>query len=64
MTKLEIACVICGLLAFLCPLTLNVTPPMTFTDVLVVLAVIIRYIVCGLMILLPLYFRFWRRKGE
>lgn len=61
MTKLEIACVICGLIAFLCHLNIKVTPPVTLADVLITLAVIIRYLVCGLMILLPLYFRFWRR---
>ena len=61
MTKLEITCVICGVIAFLYPLNIKVTPPVTFADVLIVIATIIRYLVCALMILLPLYFRFWRR---
>ena len=61
MTKVEIACVICGLIAFLYPFNIKITPPVTLADVLITLAVIIRYLVCGLMILLPLYFRFWRR---
>ena len=61
MTKFEIVCVICGIIAFLYPIHLKVTPPVTLADVLITLAVIIRYLICGLMILLPLYFRFWRR---
>lgn len=61
MTRIEIVCVIGGLIAFLYPLHIKVTSPVTLADVLTILAVIIRYLVCGLMILLPLYFRFWRR---
>lgn len=61
MTKIEIVCVIGGLIAFLYPFNIKITPPVTLADVLITLAVIIRYLVCGLIILLPLYFRFWRR---
>lgn len=61
MTKIEIICVIGGLIAFLYPIHIKVKPPVTFADVLITFAIIIRFLVCGLMILLPLYFRFWRR---
>ena len=61
MTKIEIICVIGGLIAFLYPFNIKVKSPVTLADVLVTLAIIIRFLVCGLLILLPLYFRFWRR---
>lgn len=61
MTKLEIACVICGLIGSLYPLRIKVTSPVTLADVLAILTIIFRYIVCGLMILLPLYFELWKK---
>lgn len=60
MTKLEIACVICGLVGSLEPLQIKVTSPVTLGDVLTILTIMFRYTLRGLMVLLPLYFRFWR----
>ena len=61
MTKLEIVCVIVGMIGFIAPIRIKVEPPFSFADVLGSLAFLIRYIICGLMVLLPLYFRLWRK---
>lgn len=60
MTKLEIACIIVGFIGFLTPLKLKLDNQ-GIADIILVLALLIRYLLCGAMILLPLYFNFWRK---
>ena len=60
MTKLEIACIIVGFIGFLTPLKLKLDNQ-GIADIILVLALLIRYLLCGVMILLPLYFNLWRK---
>lgn len=60
MTKLEIACVICGIIGILSPARIKVEQPVNIADIFVSITFLSKYIICGLMILLPL-FRLWRK---
>ena len=61
MTKIEIACVIFGIIGLIEPLRIKVESPVDIADILLVLTFLLRYVICGLMILLPLYFKLWRK---
>ena len=60
MNKLEIACVIVGLIGMLMPARIKISTA-NFADILVALGFWTRYVICGLMILLPLYFNLWKK---
>ena len=59
MTKLEIACVIVGLIGVLCSQSGKVKGE-TKDLVLYIVHKLIFILVFGAMVLLPLYFRYWR----
>lgn len=61
MSKLEIACVICGLIGILVyqPLSLRIENG-NIADIFPVIMLIVRNICFLAMIVLPLYFRLWR----
>ena len=59
MTNLEIACVIVGLIGMLLPIKFEVKTPVPLADILVTITVLVRFVIFGLMIILPLYFRLW-----
>lgn len=60
MTKLEIACVICGMIGML----FSISPTIRFNVfkefVIMVILIIIQNLAFLAMILLPFYFRYWR----
>lgn len=56
MTKLEIACVVCGLIGILVYQPSRVT----LGDIMVFIMLIVRNLCFMAMIILPLYFRLWR----
>ena len=62
MTKLEIACVICGLIGILIyqPTKIKVEKN-NVADIFMCLSLIIKDLVFLAMIILPLYFRLWRK---
>jgi hypothetical protein len=61
MTKLEIACVVCGLVGILLyqPTSYAVRKT-TMADILLLSFLILRNIIFLLMIIIPLYFRIWK----
>lgn len=60
MTKLEIACIVIGFIGFLgCTPSENI-PSSGHLSIHWMIRICITRIVSGLMILLPLYFRYWR----
>ena len=61
MTKLEIACVICGLIGILLyqPTSYAIRKS-TVADILLLIFLILRNVIFLLMIIIPLYFRFWK----
>lgn len=61
MTRLEIACVVCGLVGILFyQPTSYALWKSTLADIFLLSFLILRNIVFLLMIILPLYFRIWR----
>lgn len=59
MTKLEMACIIIGFIMFFN--STEIDGKITDKELKMILTKdIISRVVCGLMILLPLYFRYWR----
>ena len=62
MTKLEIACVVCGLIGILIfqPTRMKIDN-CNFADVLLIAMLIIKDLCFLAMIVLPLYFRLWRK---
>lgn len=61
MTKLEIACVICGLIAilFFQPTSYTIRKA-TLADIFLFIFLTLRSVIFLLMIIIPLYFRFWK----
>lgn len=61
MTKLEIACVICGLIGILAyqPTHIKIEKG-NIADIILLIMFIIRDLCFTVMIILPLYFRLWR----
>lgn len=61
MSKLEIACVICGLLSILLSrLTKISVHDGNWVDAIMVVYLIFRQLVSLALVILPLYFNFWR----
>lgn len=64
MTKLEIACIIIGFIMFIgCSPTSDdedKSPTPIEISRHIMIRMVVTRIVCGFMILLPLYFRYWR----
>lgn len=61
MKKIEIACVIIGFISLLCPAKIKIEQPVDIADVLVALGFVLHFVIAGLMIILPLYFNFWKK---
>lgn len=63
MNKLEKACVICGLIGILVyqPTHIKLENG-NFADIMLIISFIMKDLVFGSMVILPLYFRFWRKK--
>lgn len=60
MTKIEIACVVIGLVLMACSSLKLPTEAKGSFFWSVILLNIVRFIILGAMVLLPLYFNFWR----
>jgi len=60
MTKLEIACVVCGLIGILCFQPTRIQIGKSFDSILMLVREIIVNLCFLAMIILPLYFRLWR----
>lgn len=65
MTKLEIACIIIGFIMFIgCSPYSGVkedkSPTLIEISKHIMIRMVVTRIICGFMILLPLYFRYWR----
>ena len=60
MTKLEIACVVCGLIGILCFQPTSIHIYKGFSGILMILREVIMNLCFLAMIILPLYFRLWR----
>ena len=61
MTKLEIACVICGLVGILLSLPIHIEiENWNFADILLIVMLIIKDLCFLAMVVLPLDFRLWR----
>ena len=60
MTKLEIACVVCGLIGILGFQPTKIYMDKSFSSILMFVREIIMNVCFLVMIILPLYFRLWR----
>ena len=60
MTKLEVACVVCGLIGILCFQPTRIHIGKGFSSILTLVREIIMNVCFLVMIILPLYFRLWR----
>ena len=60
MTKLEVACVVCGLIGILCFQPTRIQIGKGFSNILMLVREIIMNLCFLVMIILPLYFRLWR----
>lgn len=63
MNKFEKACIICGLIGILVyqPTYIKLENG-NFADIMLIISFILKDLVFGAMIILPLYFHFWRKK--
>lgn len=61
MTKLEIACVIIGFISFLFQTDTKLNVKGKTSVVFAMIQIIVGYLISFAMIILPLYFRLWRK---
>lgn len=61
MRRIETACVIIGFIVLLCPVRIKIEQPVNIADIFVALGSMLHSVIAELMIILPLYFNFWKK---